>query len=194
LESNLTKDNLRQLYVYKRNELSEHEIKVQSEALSKLLFNHFALKGKVLSCFLTMAHKKEIDTSLLISFFQAANKIYVPVSNFQSGEMTHCRYVIGDEIQTNAFGIPEPVIQNETSDPVDFYAVFIPLLVSDKSGNRLGYGKGFYDRFLAQCPPSVLKIGLSFFEPIERIPFETHDIALTHLVTPNHLYKFPTKK
>jgi 5-formyltetrahydrofolate cyclo-ligase len=194
LESNNTKDNLRQIYVYKRNELSEHEIKVKSEALSNVLFNHFQFQGANLSCFLTMGQKKEIDTSLLIAHYQPNNSIYVPISDFTIGEMGHCRYVFGDEIKSNGYGIPEPIHQNEFCLPENFDAVFVPLLASDTKGNRLGYGKGFYDRFLAQCPPSVLKIGLSFFEPIERIPFETHDIALTHLVTPNHLYEFPTKK
>ncbi|MGO1817428.1 MAG: 5-formyltetrahydrofolate cyclo-ligase, partial [Sphingobacterium sp.] len=68
----------------------------------------------------------------------------------------------------NAWGIPEPVVD----DPVEIGlldGVLVPLLVADVEGNRVGYGKGFYDRFLARCKPGVLKMGISYFPPIERI-------------------------
>ncbi|MDR9457609.1 MAG: 5-formyltetrahydrofolate cyclo-ligase, partial [Salegentibacter sp.] len=69
--------------------------------------------------------------------------------------------------------------------------VFIPLLAFDKTGNRVGYGKGYYDRFLDSCKPGVIKIGLSFFEAEEEIKemFET-DVALDYCVTPNRVYQF----
>ena len=69
--------------------------------------------------------------------------------------------------------------------------VFIPLLAYDKTGNRVGYGKGFYDRFLAQCKPETLKIGLSFFEA-ENEDFITSedDVRLDYCVTPNQVFQF----
>ena len=69
--------------------------------------------------------------------------------------------------------------------------VFIPLLAFDKQGNRVGYGKGFYDKFLAECNPNTIKIGLSFFEPEELISdVNTKDIQLYYCVTPNRTIKF----
>ena len=69
--------------------------------------------------------------------------------------------------------------------------VFIPLLAYDKNGNRVGYGKGFYDKFLAECHPNTIKIGLSFFEPEEIISdVTTSDIQLNYCVTPNRIIKF----
>ena len=68
--------------------------------------------------------------------------------------------------------------------------VFIPLLQADVRGNRLGYGKGFYDRYLALCRPDVIKIGLNFFEPIPIISTEETDIPLDYLIIPNRIYEF----
>ena len=69
--------------------------------------------------------------------------------------------------------------------------MFIPLLAFDKQGNRIGYGKGFYDRFLANCKPETIKIGLSFFEAEEEITdiFES-DKKLNYCVTTKQVYSF----
>ena len=69
--------------------------------------------------------------------------------------------------------------------------MFIPLLAFDNKGNRVGYGKGYYDNFLSKCTPDVIKIGLSFFEASDEITdvFES-DIALDYCVTPNTIYQF----
>ena len=68
--------------------------------------------------------------------------------------------------------------------------VFVPLLAYDKSGHRLGFGKGFYDRFLASLEQPVLKLGLSFFAPEEVITVESHDIPLDFCITPEQILKF----
>ena len=76
--------------------------------------------------------------------------------------------------------------------PVDLIdAVIIPLLAFDEKGNRVGYGAGFYDRFLRNCKTNVTKIGLSFFPP-EKEEIETNhfDIKLTHCITPEKIYIF----
>ena len=69
--------------------------------------------------------------------------------------------------------------------------VFVPLLAFDKLGHRVGYGKGFYDKFLRGCRPKIIKIGLSFFE-IEKPIEDTHlnDVNLDYCVTPKHIYMF----
>ena len=69
--------------------------------------------------------------------------------------------------------------------------MFVPLLAYDKLGNRVGYGKVFYDQFLSECSPETLKIGLSFFEPEEQINdvFE-NDIQLDYCVSPHTIFKF----
>ena len=69
--------------------------------------------------------------------------------------------------------------------------VLVPLLAFDKLGHRVGYGKGYYDRFLAKCPPNCLRIGLSLFDPVERIDdVVPTDIRLNSCLTPVHTYVF----
>lgn len=69
--------------------------------------------------------------------------------------------------------------------------VFVPLLAYDNKGNRVGYGKGFYDHFLSECREDVVKIGLSFFEPEEAIEdVSATDIRLDYCVTPMTVYNF----
>ena len=69
--------------------------------------------------------------------------------------------------------------------------VFVPLLAFDEKGNRVGYGKGFYDKFLAECKPEILKIGVSFFEPENIIPDVLNtDIQLDLCITPTKVYNF----
>jgi 5-formyltetrahydrofolate cyclo-ligase len=69
-------------------------------------------------------------------------------------------------------------------------AVFVPLLAVDLKGQRIGYGKGYYDQFLATINPKVIKIGLSIFEPIAQIPSESFDIPLDYCITPKNMFNF----
>ena len=90
------------------------------------------------------------------------------------------------------WGILEPT--NDTSiqlNPKDIDLIFIPLLAVDTQGHRVGYGKGFYDRFLANTKPDLIKIGLGLEEPIEPIEdLNPFDIALDFAITPKSVYRF----
>ena len=69
--------------------------------------------------------------------------------------------------------------------------MFVPLLAFDTKGNRIGYGKGFYDRFLADCKPETIKIGLSFFEAEKDFnDVSKDDVQLDYCVTPEELFQF----
>jgi 5-formyltetrahydrofolate cyclo-ligase len=104
--------------------------------------------------------------------------------------MSHCLLTDSTTIKKNSYNIPEPVdgiaIASSTIE-----VVFIPLLAFDIKGHRIGYGKGFYDRFLAQCKPETLKIGLTFFEAeVESFETSEDDVRLDYCVTPENIYKF----
>jgi len=94
------------------------------------------------------------------------------------------------KIRKNEYGIPEPI--NGLEVPVSkINVVFVPLLAFDKHGNRVGYGKGFYDTFLAECKPETIKIGLSLFEAEDSIDdVFKEDVPLNYCVIPNNLYQF----
>lgn len=190
MELPISKVNLRQEALKRRNELSALQINHLSCEIIKQFTRRFCLKKQNVSCFLTMKHKQEVETETLISVLESQNQIFVPVSNFEDHSLLHVRYNSGDELILNPFRIPEPNNRNDCLNPEAFDVVFVPCLVVDHSGNRLGYGKGFYDRFLSLCGPQVIKVGLNFFEPIEEIPSEPNDIKLDYLVTPHHLHEF----
>ncbi len=90
----------------------------------------------------------------------------------------------------NSFGIPEPE-EGESVDELKMDLVFVPMLGCDTKGNRIGYGKGYYDRFLARCRNDVVKIGLCFLEPVEKIDdVDPWDIPLDICITPQRVYEF----
>jgi len=93
-------------------------------------------------------------------------------------------------IEQNSWGIPEP-LGGVRVDEQEIDLVFVPLLVFDEMGYRVGYGKGYYDRFLSKCRSDIQKVGLSFFEPIAQISDrDAYDIPLTAGITPTQTYYF----
>jgi 5-formyltetrahydrofolate cyclo-ligase len=90
----------------------------------------------------------------------------------------------------NKYGIPEPE-NGMLISPADIDLVFVPLLAFDKTGQRVGYGKGMYDRFLSECRPETITIGLSMFEPVEKITdTDSLDVPLHKVITPATVYHF----
>ena len=113
----------------------------------------------------------------------------IPKSNVVTFEMKHYLLTDATPIKPNILNIPEP-LDGTTIEASKIQLVFVPLLAFDKKGQRLGYGKGFYDRFLKGCP-KALKIRLSFFDPIkEIIETQSSDIALDYFIKPSQIYQF----
>jgi len=115
--------------------------------------------------------------------------IVVPKVSKGTSTMTHILLQDNTVLKPSDYGVPEPLSGFEIN-PLQIDVVFVPLLAFDVVGNRLGYGGGFYDRFLSQCKPEAIFIGLSYFEPEEKIPIALTDIPLHFCVTPNKVYKF----
>ena len=116
--------------------------------------------------------------------------IIISKTDFNARNRTHFLLTDKTKIKKNEYNIPKPVDGIEIPfTKID--VVFVPLLAFDEKGNRVGYGKGFYDAFLSECKPDVIKIGLSLFEPEELITdvFEG-DIRLDYCVTPNSIHWF----
>jgi 5-formyltetrahydrofolate cyclo-ligase len=179
----MIKSECRKLFSEKRKELSE-------SILNRLL-DTIDLKNKTVSLFLPIESKKEINTYPLLNLKKELNiRFALPVADFNTNEMIHYLYENSEQLATNNYGIPEPVYGTKIeSKNID--VVIIPLLCFDKKGYRVGYGKGFYDRFLMTCRPDCQFIGLSFFEPIDKIGDVTeYDIALQKAITSQQNYSF----
>jgi len=90
----------------------------------------------------------------------------------------------------NKFNVLEP-INGEWIAPELIDLVFVPMVAFDSKGFRVGYGKGFYDRYLPRCKPEVIKVGFSFFNPVERIKdINDFDVPLNICITPSRIYEF----
>jgi 5-formyltetrahydrofolate cyclo-ligase len=116
--------------------------------------------------------------------------VVISKSDFQTREMTNFLLTDTTIIKKNKWNIPEPAEGIEVpAHKID--VVFVPLLAFDLEGHRVGYGKGFYDIFLAGCRKDVMKIGLSLFEAEERISgVLSSDVPLDYCVTPHKIYDF----
>jgi len=138
--------------------------------------------------FLSIPEKKEVDTQFLLSVLQGKDKHIVLPKMHGQHALEHFLLTDNTRIKKNSWNVPEPMDGIPISESkVD--VVFIPLLAFDRRGNRVGYGKGYYDNFLRKCRSDVIKVGLSF--PIETISdVSQYDIPLDYCVTPKKTYAF----
>ena len=200
----MTKAALRKQFLAERRTLSVEDIELSSQRIADIFVETFyrlliaPTQGAttVIHTFLPILRQNEINTWLLARRLWAEFpdvQVVAPVTDFDKGTMTN--YVITDEtlFRKNKFGIPEPMVEcgANSLSPAQIDLVLVPLLVVDKQGHRVGYGGGFYDRFMAQCRPDCLKVGVSLFDPVEQIEdvFEG-DIALDYCLTPKQIWCF----
>ena len=194
----MDKKVLRSKYKILRQSLTKEEIEDKSLAIANQLLRIDAVPSLRLiwdklyyHLFLTIEEQKEINTEYILQILAGKNKeIVISKCDFATLEMTHFLLTDNTKIRKNTYNIPEPVDGLEVpGKKID--VVFVPLLAYDKQGNRVGYGKGFYDNFLNKCKPETIKIGLSFFTPEEKIDdVSENDVKLDFCVTPQEILKF----
>lgn len=189
----MNKKELRQHYLLKRNALSKNEIWTLTDAITDQLncFNWSSFK--CVSLFLPIKALNEIDTFEILSHLKnnfVDLKIAVPRTNFTNLTLEQVLFTPLTVLVKNKYNIPEP-LYGHVIPAFEIDVIFVPLLTFDFQGNRVGYGKGVYDRFLSTCKPDALKIGLSMFEP-ETLIDDTNifDIKLSHCITPSKIYTF----
>ena len=185
-----TKAVLRTEYQKRRDSLTEEQIADCSIQISNLSLTLNIWEYSIYHLFMTNEKNKEIDTSYLLSVIQGKDKQPVIPKIVDDNRLEH--FLLNDQtpLKNNRWGIPEP-LSGITINPKQIEVVFVPLLVFDQQGHRVGYGKGYYDRFLDQCSESTLKVGLTFFDPVTKIDdIETHDISLDFALTPERIYAF----
>ena len=187
----MNKSELRKKYKELRLGLSIDNIENKSMAIANQLLKLDIWDNTYFHIFLPIEEYKEVNTEYILNILQAKDKeIVISKSDFETISMAHFLLTDNTKIKKNKYNIPEPI--NGLPVPTEMIdVIFIPLLAYDKQGNRVGYGKGFYDKFLSECKPNVVKIGLSFFEPEELIEdiFE-NDVKLDFCVHPNKIVSF----
>ncbi|OIQ23332.1 5-formyltetrahydrofolate cyclo-ligase [Lacinutrix sp. MedPE-SW] len=190
----MTKAQLREKYIKLRNTFSVEEIDKKSIAIANNLLKLNIWNYRFYHLFLTIKNKNEVDTDFILSILSGKDKnIVISKSNFKNNTMENFLLTDNTVIKVNKYGIPEP-LDGIPIDNSKIQVVFVPLLAYDTKGNRIGYGKGFYDSFLKNCNKNTLKIGLSFFEPEAAIEdIYKNDIAIDLCVTPKKTHYFNTK-
>ena len=187
----MTKQELRKKYKDYRSNLSLNDIEEKSIAIANKILELPIWNNEYFHIFLSIIEHTEVNTEFVLSILSGKDKhIVLSKSDFDTQKMTNYLLTDSTKITVNDWNIPEPIDGIEIpSKNID--VVFVPLLAFDKQGNRVGYGKGFYDRFLSECKPEIIKIGLSFFEAENLIQdiFE-RDVKLDYCVTPEQVYKF----
>lgn len=187
----MNKKELRILYKNKRASLSEALCDIYSIEIANNVLKLPIWDCSLFHVFLTIEKLKEVDTHYILDILFGKDKdIVVSKTLFDKHTMENYLLTEQTKLKNNNLGIPEPIsgIRVE-SNQID--VVFVPLLAYDRKGNRVGYGKGFYDSFFRECKEEVIKVGLSFFEPEnEIIDADSYDIPLNYCVTPEKIYKF----
>jgi 5-formyltetrahydrofolate cyclo-ligase len=185
------KEDLRALYKKKRNSLDKKKSQDLSFEIANRSLQLNIWNNENYHIFFPIEKQNEIDTKLIIQIIQGKDKnVILPKVNLEENTMTN--YLLTDStlLKVNKLGVSEPISGIEIK-PVQLEVVFIPLLSFDKSGHRVGYGGGYYDRLLKKCSRNCIKIGLSFFDPEDRIEDITQsDIKMNHCITPSKTYTF----
>lgn len=186
----MLKKDLRLKFSSQRSQLNTEKISALSLVIANNILSLPIWNFTNYHIFLSIQEKKEIDTSDIITVLQGKDKNIILSKMVDQQQLKHFLLTDNTLIKKNKWNVPEPVDGFEIeANKID--VVFIPLLAFDEIGNRVGYGKGYYDSFLKACKPNVIKIGLSFFGPVAKIEdvYDT-DIPLDYCVTPNKVYSF----
>lgn len=189
----MDKKTLRNYYLQLRMNLSEAEWAQGSQRMCDLFFINIDLSFvRMIHIYLPLKKKAEPDTWIIIDRLKREFphiQIAIPKIDTATNTMKSILFERVQPLKQNKWGIEEPESGKEI-DPKEFDLIIVPLLAFDKSGHRVGYGKGFYDKFLSQCRADSRKVGLSFFDTVDKINTESSDIMLTHCITPKEIFSF----
>jgi 5-formyltetrahydrofolate cyclo-ligase len=192
----MTKSELRKLYLKKRSSLTAAQIAESSQRIADRFFGTIDLSEmRTLHCFLSIGKFNELATSPIYeqiwSDFPSV-RTAAPRIGVESGHMESVVFTAETQHSESTWGIREPAA-GEIIEPAEIDVVLVPLLCFDMTGHRVGYGKGFYDRFLSKCRADCLKVGLSYFPPVSQITDTTvYDVVMDLCITPGEVFSFET--
>ncbi|NMM46909.1 5-formyltetrahydrofolate cyclo-ligase [Marinigracilibium pacificum] len=190
----MNKQTLRKIFLDKRRRLTESEYEWRCTAIAENFINQVNWKDhSCIHTFLPIIKHREINTFQIIEKLRSENwsgKFVTGVSDFKYNTMKTYLLEESTTLKQNHWGIPEPVDSIEICDS-EIDMVITPLVVADKTGHRIGYGKGFYDIFFKKLNPRTKKVGLSLSLPLDPLEyFNSFDMNLDILVTPYNIYNF----
>ncbi len=186
------KKEIRKWMLDRRNDLDDNQLDQMSSQIASNFFDAFDLSTiSTIHVYLPIVTKVEVNTWKIINRLSKDFpniRIVIPKT---TKDLTLDSYIfVQENLKVNSWGIPEPV-KGDVIDDSEIDLVLVPLLAFDKNGYRVGYGKGFYDRFLEPIKDKVLKVGISCCnEVVEFEGIDQYDVPLDYCVTPNKVWKF----
>ena len=186
---NKNKFFLRKYFKKQRSLLDINQVKELNTRIFKNLLELNIWEKSCYHLYLSNEINNEAETGEIINLlFKKHKRVFVP--KIQGSNLMNIEIDNNTNYSLNYLGIKEPLSSNQ-KDTNLLEVIFVPLLVFDKLGHRVGYGGGYYDKFLGNIKDDILKIGLSLFEPIDKIQeIEKYDISLDYTITPKRVYDF----
>ena len=186
---NNSKFFLRKSFKKQRSLLDINQVKGLSKRIFENLLELNIWDKSFYHLYLSNEINNEVETDEIVNLLFMKNKrVFVP--KILGKDLLNIEIDNNTNYFLNQLGIREPISSNQ-KDASLLEVIFVPLLIFDKLGHRVGYGGGYYDKFLGNIKDDVLKIGLSLFEPIDKIQdIERHDIRLDYSITPKKVYDF----
>jgi 5-formyltetrahydrofolate cyclo-ligase len=187
----MNKKDIRFIYKQRRSALSEDKRMDLDQRIHQQFLKLSLPRIQYLHHYLPVTEQQEVSVHHIIQTLKENNPALKQVVPVMAGdEMQSVWFEESMKTRKNQWGIDEPT-DHILADIHLIDCVLVPLLAFDIKGNRVGYGKGCYDRFLAACNKALIKIGLSYFEPIEEITdTDKFDIPLNYCITPERIYEF----
>jgi 5-formyltetrahydrofolate cyclo-ligase len=189
----MLKKELRKIYKSKRAGLSFQD-RLKLDDLLLIQFQKLPLPFiQTILSFYPLEERGEMDTFIITDYLSFTNpgiQVAFPKTNMDDCSMQAITVTDETEFEENDWSIPEPV-SGTVLPPQAIDAVLVPMLAFDEKGNRVGYGKGFYDRFLQQCRTDCITIGLCYFDAVPLIEDAgNYDVTLNYCITPQRVYVF----
>lgn len=188
----MDKQTLRKVYLEKRITLNPAEYNKRNKLLCERLINFLQQQDfRKIHLFFSLQKFKEVDLTALLKWAegQASIQLAGSVTDLQTINLNHFLIQHDTLFELNRWGIPEPV-NAEPFDITQLDCVLVPMVIGSKTGERIGYGKGYYDRFLSQCSAATTFVGLNLGPLLEGNLFaKSHDIPMDYMLTPFQLLK-----
>ncbi|MBW7888559.1 MAG: 5-formyltetrahydrofolate cyclo-ligase [Bacteroidetes bacterium] len=183
-----TKREIRTEILEKRKSLSSDEVVIRSHQIVQQLFSINEVQtAKKIHCYVS-ALSNEVRTEEILKYILAEKRqLYVPKIQKQNKNLSSIQINSLSELDKGTMGIPEPCNENAVQQ-IAFDVIIVPLLAVDNNGNRIGFGGGYYDRFLSSV--EGIKIGICYdFQLLPEIPSEPHDVRLDIIAAESHVIR-----
>lgn len=188
----MDKNTLRKVYLEKRKFLSEAEYERRNQLLYHRMIEFQEIhQFHSIHTFIPIKKNKEPDTFPFIQYLWSKEHdvdVITAISDLNNPILNHVKITEDTTFLENKWGIPEP--QGCDSYPIDnIECVLVPMVVGSKNGHRIGYGKGYYDRFLQKCKSSTKFVGITMSPLLENDVYASeYDIPMHSMITPFEIY------